>query len=60
MKQIGQQLGVTKNAVIGKLDRLRKYECEYDGSTTMSRLQALHDRIDAVLAETACRPSFRS
>jgi hypothetical protein len=56
MKQIGQRLGVTKNAVIGKLDRLRKYE--YDGSTTMSRLQALHDRLERVLAENARRPSF--
>jgi hypothetical protein len=57
MKQIGLRLGVTKNAVIGKLDRLRKYE--YDGSTLMDRLQALHDCMDAVLADTACKPSHK-
>jgi hypothetical protein len=51
MKQIGLRLGATKNAVIGKLDRLREYE--YDGSMMMDRLQALHDRMDAVLAECA-------
>jgi hypothetical protein len=57
MEQIALVLGVTKNAVIGKLDRLREYE--YDGSTVMDRLQALHDRMDAVLAETTCKPSHK-
>jgi hypothetical protein len=49
MRQIGERLGVSKNAVCGKLDRLR--DEEYDGPTAMDRLQALHDRMDAVLAE---------
>jgi hypothetical protein len=57
MEQIALLLGVTKNAVIGKLDRLR--EDDYDGSTIMDRLQALHDRMDAVVAETACKPSHK-
>jgi hypothetical protein len=57
MEQIALRLGVTKNAVIGKLDRLREYE--YDGSMMMDRLQALHARMDAVLAETACKPSHK-
>jgi hypothetical protein len=51
MKQIADRLGVTKNAIIGKLDRLRDKDSEYEGPTTMDRLQALHDRLDAVLAE---------
>jgi hypothetical protein len=53
MKQIGERLGMTKNAVIGKLDRLRDKDSEYDGPTTMDRLQATHDRMDEVLAECA-------
>jgi hypothetical protein len=49
MKQIGDRIGMTKNAVIGKLYRLGM--SGYDGPTTMDRLQELHDRLDAVLTE---------
>jgi hypothetical protein len=53
-RKIGKRLGVTRNAVIGKLYRMGiGGRGDYAATTTMERLQALHDKMDAVLSECA-------
>lgn len=46
--EIGRRHGLTKNQVIGRLHRTAE-----PSSTTMSRLQEMHDKLDAALAQDA-------
>jgi hypothetical protein len=52
---IGRDVGMTKNAIIGWCHRhhkgaLRDYCKPHDGATLWTRMQALHDMMDAELA----------
>lgn len=52
-KRAGDPFALTR----AEMARERKLEksCDYDGPTTMDRLQALHNRMDAVLAQSRKR-----
>src|SRR5215472_6415000 len=54
--EIAGKLGVTKNTIIGGLNR-RNYRRKHvwDGLTTMDRLQLMHDKMDEALAEWNAR-----
>jgi hypothetical protein len=66
---IAAELGMTKNQIIGRLYRQAHPErgtyawrmcglggSKYDGPTTLDRLQAYHDKLDAALAECKSIP----
>lgn len=57
---VARRLGLTKNKVSGFFDRKGIKFREYKDSSTMERLQALHDMMDTVLAETRKRKSHTS
>jgi hypothetical protein len=55
-KEIGRRVGLTKNQIVGWLDRHDLKYREYDGPTTLDRLRAYHDKLDAALAEDKSIP----
>ena len=64
--EIGRRLNMTKNKVVGWCYRnapdalqYSRGRIRYDGPTTLDRLQQLHDRMDAVLAEWESIPRER-